>query len=65
MAIFQFMVSGVGSVVVGKKQKMKKLIRKTMAVQLQARPHFPREKREGGMGSRRRRLVMKQPMERM
>ena len=65
MAIFQFIVSGVGSLALGKKQKMKKLIKKTIEVQLQAIPHFPSEKREGGMGSRRKRLVMKQPMERM
>lgn len=64
MAIFQFIVSGVGALSVGKKQNMKKLNRNTMAMQLQAMPYLPSEKRVGGRGSARRRRVMKQPIER-
>ena len=64
IAIFQFIVSAVGLLSVGLKQKIKKLKRKAMAMQLHAMPHLPSEKREGGRGSLRRRRVMKQPMER-
>ena len=64
IAIFQFMVSAVGLLSVGLKQKMKKLNKKAMARQLHGMPHLPSEKREGGSGSLRRRRVMKQPMER-
>ena len=43
MLMFQFIVCGVTGVAVGKKQKMKKAVRKASAIKLIASPQRPRE----------------------
>lgn len=63
IAIFQFIVFGVTGLAVGKKQKMKKEIKKIRATMLMAMPHFPSENFAGGRGSLRRRFERKQPMD--
>jgi hypothetical protein len=65
IAIFQFIVCGVTGLAVGKKQKMKKEIRKIRAMILIDMPHFPSENLAGGRGSLRRRFERKQPMDTM
>ena len=65
MTQLQFIVCGSTGRAVGKKQKKKNGMRKTSAVTLIARPHFPRENLLGGMGSPRSRLEMTQPIETM